>query len=126
MLSPASYDALLPYRSAPVAVGANGLSEREKDFLAQEYIASHEMDSKTINGVFTIFTISYAITPKGEDALAEYEEARNAQLKIELDKKSEHRFQILLAFLSAILGSLLTLLIEHSDMIIDVLFSLFQ
>lgn len=129
MLSQASYEALLPYRSAPVPVGANGLSEREKELLDDGYIAPCEMSTKAIHGavhVLSVFAKSYAITPNGEDALAEFEEARNAQRKAKTDKKAERRFQILLALFSAALGAAATLLIEHSDVILNVFSAIFK
>lgn len=126
MLSQASYDALLPYRSGPKEVPPEGLSDREYELAQEKYIEPANTTYRRIYEIPAFLVSRYKITPKGEDALLEFEEARDAQSKAEAAKKSEHRFQILLAVSSAILGSLLTLLIEHSDMIIDVLFPLFQ
>lgn len=129
MLSKASYEALLPYRSAPIPVGANGLSEREKELLDDGYIAPCDMDTRVISGtvrVLNVFAKSYAITPKGEDALVEFEEAHNAQLKAKSDKKAEHRFQILLALFSAALGAAATLLIEHFDVMLNIFSAIFK
>ena len=71
----------------------------------------------------------YRLTLAGEDALAEYERRQNEMSEQRAqkcaDKISDRRFQLLNSFLSAVTGSLLTLLVEHWESVIKFIRDLF-
>ena len=123
MLSCANYEVLLQYRNGPISVGPGGLSERERYLLKQQYIEPCEFRSYSTEGVTVIAeATAYRITIDGEDALAEYEQAQ-------ADRKTERKYQramIISTLLGAMAGSALTLLVEHFDVVLKVLASLFS
>ncbi len=122
MLTEAQYKELLRYRGDGVQL------QGEKDeimelFLEKKYIIGYHPalpDGKISE------TSIYVIVNLGEQALEEFEEHARQMSEERAQKKSDRRFQILNSLLSAVAGSLLTLLVEHFLELMDFLGKFFQ
>ena len=110
--------ALLRYKRGPITVPAKGLSERDTYLLELNYIEPCDYKSGVIHGIFSLSASAYKITPRGEDALADFEFA------VYLHKHGR-RHDYAVAIVGAVTGSLLTLLVEHYDLVFEVIRSLF-
>ena len=118
MLSEENYHVLLKFRSVPVS---GKMDNRMRYFREQKYIEPNSYRFDGSPDDLSINPTSWRLTPRGEDALAEFEYRAKQDSKNNAEKKRERVFQVLLVFLGAIIG----LLIEHFSGISDWIKSLF-
>ena len=118
MLSDENYNALLKFRSGPVS---GKMDNRIRYFREQKYIEPNSYKTEGSPDDLSITPTSWRLTPRGEDALAEFEYRAKQDTKNDAEKKRERVFQVLLVFLGAIIG----LLIERFSGIADWINSLF-
>lgn len=119
MLSERNYRALLEYRKEKYT--GPKITEQIRYFKECDYIrpTSHELKEKS--GEFCMNPTAWIITPRGEDALAEFEQVVKNHSEEKSQKKKDRAFDVFLVILGAIVG----LLIEHFSGIIGWLVSLF-
>ena len=118
MLSEENYHALLKFRSGPVS---GKMDNRTRYFREQKYIEPNSYRFDGSPDDLSINPTSWRLTPRGEDALAEFEYRAKQDAKNDTEKKRERVFQVLLVFLGAIIG----LLIEYFSGVADWVSSLF-
>ena len=118
MLSDENYNALLKFRSGPVS---GKMDNRIRYFREQKYIEPNSYKTEGSLDDLSIIPTSWRLTPRGEDALAEFEYRAKQDTNNDAEKKRERVFQVLLVFLGAIIG----LLIERFSGITDWINSLF-
>lgn len=125
-LTKSQYEELLKYRGDGIQ---NSGSETEplRFLLRKKYVVLYHPASS--DGKVSDTTMC-VITEIGKDALAEYERAedemRQQKADKESEKKSDHKFQILNTLFGAIVGAVITLLIEHRSCVVDFFFNLFS
>ena len=120
MLSKSNYEFLAKFRSKP-AYDSVKSDTRFKYFCELQYI---EPESYVRSGELddiSITPIAFRLTPRGEDALAEFEQTIDNLAKNNAEKKASRIFQIFLV----IFGAIVTLFIEHIADIIAWVISLF-
>lgn len=120
MLSESNYNELVKLRAAPLQTGGK-MDSRIRYFREQKYIEPNSYRAEGSPDDLSINPTSWRLTPRGEDALAEFEYRAKQDAKNDTEKKKERVFQVLLVFLGAIVG----LLIEHFSGITDWISSLF-
>jgi hypothetical protein len=121
VLSESNYNALVRFRGKSIPISAKETTDEISYFKEMGYIAPDEFGFCEEKNEFFSLAVSYKLTPRGEDALAEFEYRANQEAKNDSAKKKEHIFQILLVFLGAIIG----LLIERFSGITDWISSFF-
>lgn len=124
MLSPANYEVLKRYCAGAVPVGPAGTSERERWLIEEKYLEPHETGIKNILDMPAVTVVSYHITARGLDAIAEFEKERNA----ETIRKKQQRFDNKIAVANVLVPTLtfiLGLIVEHYAGIIEWLLALF-
>lgn len=125
MLTTKAYRDLLQFRTGPVC-RSDGPTPEITYYVAQGYLKVTEND--VLPG-FTIRPIAWSLTPAGELALSEYEEALEKEDKARAEDRGENRrnrnTQVITAVISALLSSLLTLAVEHFGEICNFLTSHF-
>lgn len=126
MLTESQYRELLRYRYEDVQ--DDGASNEVIKFLCRKkYIVKYHPLKPDGNCYETVMR---SITQLGQDALEKFEYSANkvhqesAEKKAE--KKSDRRFQLLDTLFGAVIGSLLTLLAEHHDCVINFFLNLFS
>lgn len=119
MLSEKNYRALLEYRIEKET--GPKITDQIKYLKDCGYIRVARHDLKDRPGEFFLNPTAWIITPRGEDALAEFEYRAKQDAKNDSAKKKEHIFQVLLVFLGAIIG----LFIERFSGIAEWIMSLF-
>lgn len=119
MLSERNYRALLEYRKEKYT--GPKITEQIRYFKECDYIhpTSHEL--KEQSGEFCMNPTAWIITPRGDDALAEFEQVVKNHSEEKSQKKKDRAFDVFLVIFGAIVG----LLIEHFSGIIGWLVSLF-
>lgn len=120
MLSESNYNELVKLRAAPLQT-CGKMDSRIRYFREQKYIEPNSYRTEGSPDDLSINPTSWRLTPRGEDALAEFEYRAKQDAKNDTEKKKERVFQVLLVFLGAIVG----LLIEHFSGITDWISSLF-
>lgn len=118
MLSDENYNALLKFRFGPVS---GKIDSRMRYFREQKYIEPNSYKTEGPLEDLSINPTSWRLTPRGEDALAEFEYRAKQDAKSDSEKKRERIFQVLLVFLGAVIG----LLIERISGITDWISSFF-
>ena len=96
MLSDENYNALLKFRSGPVS---GKMDSRMRYFREQKYIEPNSYRTEGSPDDLSINPTSWRLTPRGEDALAEFEYRAKQE-----SKNDSEIFQVLLVFLGAIIG----------------------
>lgn len=115
MLTDYQYEALLRYRDAVIPVPPEGLPPVDMELLEMRLIEPAEFGSSDY-GIVKIHAtpLSYQITEKGKQALEEYEKAQKAKWE---QKRRQFLRDLFIAvsggIVGAVVGSILTLLIEH-------------
>ena len=104
MLSDENYNALLKFRSGPVS---GKMDSRMRYFREQKYIEPNSYRTEGSPDDLSINPTSWRLTPRGEDALAEFEYRAKQDSKNDSENKRERIFQVLLVFLGAIIGLLI-------------------
>ena len=120
MLSKDNYEFLAKFRSKPTYTSVKS-DTRFQYFRELQYI---EPDSYVRDGELENISITpatFRLTPRGEDALSEFETMAKQKSDEKSEKKKDRAFDILLALLGAIIG----LLIERFSGIVDWFISLF-
>ena len=119
MLSERNYRALLEYRKEKYTWPK--ITEQIRYFKECDYIrpTSHELKKKS--GEFCMNPTAWIITPRGDDALAEFEQVVKNHSEEKSQKKKDRAFDVFLVIFGAIVG----LLIEHFSGIIGWLVSIF-
>lgn len=122
MLSEKNYLALLEYRHEKYT--GPKFTEEIKYFKDCDYIRSASHELKEHPGQFCMNPTSWIITPRGEDALAEFEYVRNKDTQNERENSLDRKITIL-----SIAISLITFfagfVVEHFAQIVDWFISLF-
>lgn len=121
MLSESNYNALVKFRGGSIPLSAKDMTDEVSYFKEMEYIVPDKFGFREEKSEFVSFATSYKLTPRGEDALAEFEYRAKQDAKNDSAKKKEHIFQVLLVFLGAIIG----LFIERFSGIAEWIMSLF-
>lgn len=119
MLSEKNYRALLEYR-VEKETGPK-ITDQIQYFKDCGYIRAGRHDLQERPGEFYMNPTAWIITPRGEDALAEFEQVMQAHSENEAQKKKDRAFDIFLVIFGAIIG----LLVEHFSGIINRVASLF-
>ena len=121
MLSESNYNALVKFRSDSIPLSSKDMTDEVSYFKEMEFITPDKFGFREEKSEFVSFATFYKLTPRGEDALAEFEYRASQDAKNDSAKKKEHIFQVFLVFLGAIIG----LLIERFSGITDWFSSLF-
>jgi len=122
MLTETQYKELLRYCNYDLPF--DGQSNETLNFLfRKKYIVKHRISLP--DGQISEDVIC-SITEPGRKALEEFEEHADVMADKSAEKKSDRRFQILNSLLSAVVGSLLTLFVEHFSEIIQFIGNLFH
>ena len=119
MLSERNYRALLEYRKEKYT--GPKITEQIRYFKECDYIRPTSHELKEQSGEFCMNPTAWIITPRGDDALAEFEQVVKNHSEEKSQKKKDRAFDVFLVIFGAIVG----LLIEHFSGIIGWLVSLF-
>lgn len=119
MLSERNYLALLEYRKEKYT--GPKVTEQIRYFKECDYIRPTSHELKEQSGEFCMNPTAWIITPRGDDALAEFEQVVKNHSEEKSQKKKDRAFDIFLVIFGAIVG----LLIEHFSGIISWIVSLF-
>ena len=119
MLSERNYRALLEYRTEKET--GPKVTEQIKYFNECGYIRAGRHDLKERPGKFYSVPTAWIITPRGEDALAEFEQVMKNHSEEESNQKKSRIFEIFLVLLGAVIGYL----IDHISNVINWILSLF-
>lgn len=123
MLTESQYEELLRYRGDGIQFSGHK-DETTEYLIGKRYIIGYHPISS--DGSVCGETVTWVITEPGKRALEEFEEYARKMSYERAEKKSDRRFQVLNTLLSAVVGSLLTLLVEHFSKILELLRKLFQ
>lgn len=122
MLNQADYDALVPFREGPARITDS--SPRLQQLIAAKFLQPHTYKAIPISGVFAPIPELWKLTIAGEDALSEFEQAREQ----EADRKRHQRLQeqisiaqVLVPLVIFILG----LIVEHFSGLVGAVLKLF-
>lgn len=118
MLSAENYNALLKFRSGPIG---GKMDSRMRYFRDQEYIEPNSYRAEGTPDDLYINPTSWRLTPRGDDALAEYEQVMKNHSEENAQQKKSRIFEIFLVLLGAVIGYL----IDHISNIISWIVSLF-
>ncbi len=121
MLSDENYNALLKFRSGPVS---GKMDSRLRYFREQKYIEPNSYRTEGSPDDLSINPTSWRLTPRGEDALAEFEYIHNKDAQDERSQRFDRKMQVLniaVPLITFIAG----LLAEHFSGIISWIISLF-
>ena len=83
------------------------MDSRMRYFREQKYIEPNSYRTEGSPDDLSINPTSWRLTPRGEDALAEFEYRAKQESKNDSENKRERIFQVLLVFLGAIIGLLI-------------------
>lgn len=119
MLSEGNYRALLEYRNEKYT--GPKVTEQIRYFKECDYIRPTSHELKEQSGEFCMNPTTWIITPRGDDALAEFEQVVKNHSEEKSQKKKDRAFDVFLVILGAIVG----LLIEHFSGIVSWIVSLF-
>lgn len=126
MLTKSQYEELLKYRGDGEKYDRN-ITEPLRFLIRKKYVVIY---NPVLSGGEISDTAVCVITEIGKDALAEYERAedkmRQQKADKESEKKSDRKFQIINTLFGAIVGAVITLLIEHRSCVFDFFFNLFS
>lgn len=125
MLTQSQYNILLLYRDHPQRF-CDGLPEDHELLEQRGYISATDFAS---NDLQICYPIEWSITPLGMEALERFEQYREKcaaekrqqeedRAQRAADKKEQRRHEWIVAIVSACCGSVLTLLVEHFDVIL--------
>lgn len=119
MLSERNYRALLEYRTEKET--GPKMTDQIRYFKDCGYIRAGRYDLQERPGEFYINPTAWIITPRGEDALAEFEQVVKNHSEEKSNQKKSRIFEIFLVLLGAVIGYL----IDHISNIISWIVSLF-
>lgn len=119
MLSEGNYRALLEYRKEKYT--GPKVTEQIRYFKECDYIRPTSHELKEQSGEFCMNPTAWIITPRGEDALAEFEQVMQDHSEEKANQKKSRIFEIFLVLLGAVIGYLL----DHISNIISWIVSLF-
>lgn len=119
MLSEKNYLALLEYRSEKYT--GPKITEQISYFKECDYIRPTSHELKEQSGEFCMNPTAWIITPRGDDALAEFENVSKQKSDEKSQKKEDRVFDVFLVLLGAVIG----LLIEHFSGVFGWIASLF-
>ena len=122
MLSEGNYRALLEYRNEKYT--GPKVTEQIRYFKECDYIRPTSHELKEQSGEFCMNPTTWIITPRGEDALAEFEYIHNKDAQDERRQRFDRKMQILniaIPLLTFVAG----LLAEHFSGIVSWIVSLF-
>lgn len=120
MISLNDYNALLPFRDKDLRF-ENGLNNRLESLKDSDLIACDTLEY--ING--QICEVTWSLTPKGEDALAEFEKCCQNEAKAERQQRFENKISVA-SVLVPLITFVLGLIIEHYAGIVGLLLSMFH
>ena len=119
MLSESNYNALIEFRTenevGPV------MNEHVRYFRDCGYIRGTTHEMKSCPGHTYMNPVAWIITPRGEDALSEFEYRTQKDAEENSEKKQDRVFEVLLVLFGALVG----LLIEHFSGVAGWIASLF-
>lgn len=119
MLSERNYRALLEYRTEKET--GPKMTDQIRYFKDCGYIRAGRYDLQERPGEFYMNPTAWIITPRGEDALAEFEAVSKQKSDEKAQKKKDRAFDVFLVILGAVIG----LLVEHFSGIVSWILSLF-
>ena len=119
MLSERNYRALLEYRKEKYT--GPKITEQIRYFKECDYIRPTSHELKEQSGEFCMNPTAWIITPRGEDALAEFEAVSKQKSDEHAQKKKDRAFDVFLVILGTVIG----LFVEHFSGIISWIVSLF-
>lgn len=121
MLSENNYNALVKFRDGPVKVSAKQMTDEMYYFKEMEYITSCATEVYSDADEYFIITTAYKLTPRGDDALSEYEQVMRNHSEEKAQQKKNRIFEIFLILLGAAIGYA----VDHVSNIISWFVSLF-
>lgn len=124
MLSESNYNALVKFRGESIPISAKEMTDEISYFKEIGYIAPDEFGFCEKRNEFFSLAVSYKLTPRGEDALAEFEYVHNKDTKEERRQSLDRKMQILnitIPLVTFVAG----LLAEHFSGIVSWVISLF-
>ena len=121
MLSPENYNALLKFRSGP---SSGKMDSRMRYFCEQNFIEPNGYRTEGSPDDLSIIPTSWRLTPRGEDALAEFEYVHNKDSQDERRQRLDRKIAVL-GIAVSLVTFILGLLAEHFVGIADWISSLF-
>ena len=123
MLSESNYNELVKLRSAPLQTGGK-MDSRIRYFRDQKYIEPNSYRFDGSPDDLSINPTSWRLTPRGEDALAEFEYVHNKDSQDERRQRFDRKIAVL-GIAVSLVTFILGLLAEHFVGIADWISSLF-
>lgn len=125
MLSESNYNALIKFRGKSIPISAKEMTDEISYFKEMNYIAPDEFGFFEEKSKFVSFATSYKLTPRGDDALAEFEYVHNKDTQEERRQRLDRKVEILgisISLITFIAG----LFVEHFSGVMEWLMSLFS
>jgi len=124
VLSESNYSALVRFRGKSIPISAKEMTDEISYFKEMEYISPDEFGFCEEKNEFFSLAVSYKLTPRGEDALAEFEYVHNKDAQDERRHCFDRKISVL-GVLVSLITFILGLLAEHFVGITDWISSFF-